>query len=58
MEFDADGDGKLDRAELSKFAEHLPPPPPPPPEGRERPEGGERPDAEGGERPRRPGFTD
>lgn len=58
MEFDADGDGKLDRVELAKFAEHLPPPPPPPPEGGEGPEGREGPDAGGGEQPRRPGFTD
>ena len=68
MSFDADGDGKLDRAELGKFAEEMMgrmrprgpegfrrEPPPRPGDGDRGPERPRRPDGDGGpERPRRP----
>ena len=67
MSFDADGDGKLDRAELGKFAEEMMgrmrprgpegfrrEPPPRPGDGDRGPERPRRPDGDGGpDRPRR-----
>ena len=40
MQFDADGDGKLSRDELMKFAAELPPPPQGGPGGGQGPGGG------------------